>query len=85
MTTMTDHNISDLGTTLEAWVNVVRIDREVGRDPRTDRDAQRALARRNELMDELHGQALAESCGRGRWVAEIELCFRCGKPAFDHI
>lgn len=40
---------------------------------------------RRVFLDELHGQALAGSCGRGRWVAEIELCFRCGKPAFDHI
>ncbi len=50
----------ELGVSLTAWVDVVRIDRTIGRDPRTDRDAQRAVTTRQTLMDELHGRALEE-------------------------
>jgi len=38
---------------------------------------------RKVMLEEAHAEALAGTCGRG-WVAEIELCYRCGKPAFEH-
>lgn len=35
------------------------------------------------MLDELHNRALSDTCGKP-WVAEIQSCPRCGRPAFEH-